>query len=39
VSGDGSTVTVPLIANPNFGELLTRFAPQRQFRLGLRVSY
>jgi hypothetical protein len=39
MSADGSTVTVPLVANPNFGELLTRFAPQRQFRLGLRVSY
>src|SRR5690606_7206278 len=39
VSGDGQSITVPLVANPNFGELLTRFAPQRQFRLGLRVSY
>ncbi|MGH7504790.1 MAG: hypothetical protein ACRELX_04035, partial [Longimicrobiales bacterium] len=35
----GRVVTVPLVANPNFGELLTRYAPQRQLRIGLRVSY
>jgi hypothetical protein len=36
---DGESVAVPLVANLNFGQLLTRFAPQRQVRLGLRVSF
>jgi hypothetical protein len=34
-----SVLTVPLAANPEFGRLLTRFTPQRQLRLGLRVSF
>jgi hypothetical protein len=38
-SADGKSVTVPLVANPRFGQLLTRFAPQRHVRLGLRVSF
>jgi hypothetical protein len=33
------TVTVPFIANPDFGEFLVRFKPERMIRLGLRVSY
>ena len=32
-------VTVPLVANPNFGRLLVRRAPDRVFRIGLRVTY
>jgi hypothetical protein len=35
----GGTVTIPYIVNPGFGQLRTRFAPQRVFRLGVRVSY
>jgi hypothetical protein len=38
-STDGSSVTVPLVANPRFGERLTQFTPQRQLRLGLRLSF
>jgi hypothetical protein len=32
-------VTVPLLANPDFGTLLMRFSPQRVFRIGLRLRY
>jgi Carboxypeptidase regulatory-like domain len=39
ISPDGTRTTVPLIANPDFGQLLTRFRPQRQLRLGARVSF
>ena len=35
----GSTVTVPLIANPNFGQLQVRRAEPRSVRLGVRVEY
>jgi len=34
-----STVTVPLTVNPEFGRLSTRYTPQRQLRLGLRLSF
>ncbi len=39
VSPDGRSYTVPLIANPDFGMLITRFTPQRFLRLGLRVGF
>jgi hypothetical protein len=39
VSPDGRNYTVPLIANPDFGTLITRFTPQRFLRLGLRVGF
>ncbi len=40
LSVDGSgNVTVPLVANPDFGQLVTRFTAERQLRLGLRVSF
>lgn len=39
VSPDGRNYTVPLIANPDFGTLITRFTPQRFLRLGLRVEF
>ena len=39
VSPDGRNYTVPLIANPDFGKLITRFTPQRFLRLGLRVGF
>jgi len=32
-------VTVPLVANPDFGKILVRETPGRAFRLGLRVNY
>jgi hypothetical protein len=38
-SPNGRNVTVPLIVNPNFGQPLLRFAPERIVRLGLRVSW
>jgi hypothetical protein len=38
-SADGETITLPLLANSNFGQLLTRYSPQRQVRLGLRLSF
>jgi hypothetical protein len=38
-SADGMTTTLPLVANPNFGEPLLRYAPQRRIRLGLRLRY
>jgi len=38
-SADGRQYTVPLLANPGFGELLTRYTPQRFLRLGLRVGF
>ena len=39
VSPDGRNYTVPLVANPDFGKLLSRFTPQRFLRLGLRVGF
>lgn len=36
---DTGSITVPLIANPNFGELLVRRTPGRILRLGLRVNF
>jgi hypothetical protein len=33
------TVSIPFIINPEFGQVRTRYAPQRMIRLGLRVSY
>ena len=39
VSPNGRNVTVPLIANPGFGEAVARYAPQRLLRLGLRLSW
>jgi hypothetical protein len=38
-SADGATTTIPLVANPGFGEPLTRYAPQRRIRIGLHVRY
>ncbi|HJR36407.1 MAG TPA: hypothetical protein VJ817_15730, partial [Gemmatimonadales bacterium] len=38
-SGTGGTVTVPFIANPRFGTLLSRRAEPRLFRLGLSMEY
>jgi hypothetical protein len=39
VSAGGAMTTIPLIANPDFGRPLTRYAPQRRIRIGLRVRY
>jgi hypothetical protein len=33
------TVDIPLIMNPDFGRLLTRYSPQRMLRVGIRVSF
>ncbi len=33
------TVAIPYVVNPRFGEIRTRYAPQRVLRLGVRVSY
>jgi hypothetical protein len=38
IQADG-TVGIPLIANPDFGRLLTRYSPQRMLRVGVRVSF
>jgi len=38
-SGTGGTVTVPLIANPRFGTLLSRRAEPRLLRVGLKMEY
>jgi hypothetical protein len=32
-------VSIPYIINPEFGQVRTRYAPQRMLRLGVRVSY
>jgi hypothetical protein len=37
--GGGGQINVPLIANPNFGKLLSRRTDSRFFRIGLRVGY
>ncbi|MEW5931491.1 MAG: carboxypeptidase-like regulatory domain-containing protein [Gemmatimonadota bacterium] len=37
-SSDGR-VTVPLVANPNFGDPIARFATGRTLRIGFQVSY
>jgi hypothetical protein len=39
VSSNGRNVTVPLMVNPNFGQPLVRFTPERLVRIGLRVSW
>jgi hypothetical protein len=39
VNAGSGTVNVPFIANPNFGQMVTRYAPQRVVRLGIRLSY
>ena len=37
---DGSgNVTVPLLANPNFGNLLSRRNDPRMIRVGVRMEY
>jgi len=35
---DGS-IDVPLVINPDFGRMLTRYSPQRRLRVGVRVSF
>jgi hypothetical protein len=35
----GTVVTVPLVANPNFGKLLVRRSPSATVRAGLRFSF
>jgi hypothetical protein len=37
--GAGNTTTIPLIANPDFGQPLMRYAPERRIRIGLRLRY
>ena len=38
-SGSGGTITVPFIANPRFGTLLSRRAEPRLLRVGLKMEY
>ncbi len=38
-SGGSGSVTLPLIANPNFGSLLVRRGDPRSVRVGLRLEY
>ncbi len=38
-AGTAGRVNVPLVANPNFGQLLSRRAEPRMVRVGLRVEY
>lgn len=38
-SGPSGLVNVPLIANPNFGKLLSRRADPRMIRVGVRMEY
>jgi hypothetical protein len=38
VDGQGN-VTLPLVANPNFGNLISRRNDPRLFRIGLRMEY
>ncbi len=38
-TGTGGSVTVPLIANPRFGTLLSRRAEPRLLRVGLKMEY
>jgi hypothetical protein len=33
------TVTVPLVANPNFGKAIRRYGSGRALRFGIRVNY
>jgi hypothetical protein len=37
--GSGGSVTVPFIANPRFGTLLSRRAEPRLLRIGLKMEY
>lgn len=37
--GAGGRINVPLVANPNFGNLLSRRADPRVIRVGLRMEY
>ena len=38
VSTAAGTTTVPLLVNPNFGELLAERSPGMLFRVGLRIG-
>ena len=38
-NGAGTVLTVPLVANPNFGKLLVRRSPSTVVRAGIRVSF
>lgn len=39
LQSSGGRVTVPLVANPNFGDPIARFATGRTIRIGFQVSY
>jgi len=38
-SNPDGTLTLPLVANPNFGEALVRRSTGRSFRFGIRVGF